>query len=67
MDRSPIERLTIYQPVILIMGVRKTGQLESVLCVDKKSVTETLDLFNEVRVFSLKEEDPKLFIKKVTQ
>ena len=65
MDMTPIEKVNTYKPIILIIGVRKGGFVESVLCVTKEIVAKELVGFNHARVFTLHEQDFDEFKKSV--
>lgn len=60
------EKLATYEPVKVIIGILKNkNTIDARICVDKKSIIESVEQFDAFRIWKLEEEDSKFYIDKV--
>lgn len=60
-DLTPQQRLNTYDPKLLIMGIHKSGRMESVLCCTDDAIKKEIGSFVSVRIFELTELDANTF------
>lgn len=58
---SNMDALKNFNPHTLVMGIRKDGELKSILCTDKISIDAAISRMNEVRIFTLVEQNSELY------